>query len=102
MLSYGNLWYLPKCNAINEFVAKLASMYNMVSQDQINAEYTLKSITVFCQLVLQKLECVKTKTIRTNIERRLKLWDDKNICTLLAETRIVQNRLKLRKPRNAE
>ncbi|KAI0986366.1 hypothetical protein GJ496_004914 [Pomphorhynchus laevis] len=85
-----NMMELYKCNASHEFISELASLYQGAVNDIKNIVRYLKMSTVLCQLILQKSKTSKIAINRRNIERRILLWEKKELLSLLQKANFLQ------------
>ncbi|KAI0977820.1 hypothetical protein GJ496_011985 [Pomphorhynchus laevis] len=89
-----NLMIIPKCNGVNEFVGHLTNPVNELVEESPRCKYVLHLLTVFCQLILQKIHSKRTKDCRKAIEKRLDIWNRGSYSELLNEARYLQSLMK--------
>ncbi|KAI0984631.1 hypothetical protein GJ496_000295 [Pomphorhynchus laevis] len=85
---------IPKCNAGKEFVGHLTNLVNELVEKSPRCKYVLHLLTVFCQLILQKIHSKRTKDCRKAIEKRLDIWNRGSYSELLNEARYLQSLMK--------
>ena len=89
-----NIFLIPSVRAGKAFVRELARLYQAYADASTLECIALKAGTVLQCLLLQKLHAKsKSKDHSTHLERRLKLWLDGDISTLLHEGRCIQRHL---------
>ena len=89
-----NIFLIPSGRAGKTFVRELARLYQAYADASTLECIALKAGTVLQCLLLQKPHAKsKSKDHSTHLERRLKLWLDGDISTLLREGRCIQRHL---------
>ena len=101
----GNLFSVPSGNKGNQFVSELARLYRAYAEASALESVALKATTVMIILLLQRPHPrSQTKDHQKCLSRRLSLWLNGDIGTLLSEGRTIQDRLRFNvchsKPRN--
>ena len=91
----GNLFSVPHGNKGNQFVTELARLYRAYAEASALEAVALKATTVMCVLLLQRPHPrSQTKDHQACLSRRLTLWSEGDISTLLSEGRTIQDRLR--------
>ncbi|KAI0988678.1 hypothetical protein GJ496_004380 [Pomphorhynchus laevis] len=86
-----NLMKLPHCKHSNELIRKIAHFLELATSLNTTAPDSIKTLTVFSQLILQKTE-TKKSLVRKTLEHRIKLWKDLDIDNLFHEAQVLQQR----------
>ena len=89
-----NLFKIPQGNAGKSFTAELSRLFSAFATGSALEQIALKAATVLPLLMLQK-PCRSSKTI-VNIKclvKRLELWQDGDLTSILREGRAIQARL---------
>ena len=89
-----NLFELPKGSVGKSFIDELTKLINRWSSKSPDRDVCIKALMVMPTLILQRtsIKC-KSAQIKEHIQRRLKKWINKDIQSLLDETRTLQDRL---------
>ena len=89
-----NLFRVPQGNAGKQFVAELAKLYEAFAAGSALESVALKAAIIMPHLLLQKPhQKSKTKEHITSLKRRLELWKDGDLASLLKEASTAQHRL---------
>ncbi len=89
-----NIFRVPQGNGGKQFVAELARLYGAFAAASALETVALKAAIVMPQLLLQKPhQKSKTKEHITCLKRRLELWKDGDLTSLLNEASTTQYRL---------
>ena len=100
----GNLFSVPRGNCGCSFVKELARLFSAYAEASGLEAIAMKAVTVLCVLLLQRPHPrSKYHEHQSCLKRRLALWVDGDISSLLFEGRSLQNRLTSvvsNKPRN--
>ena len=97
------LFKIPQGNAGKSFTAELSRLFSAFATGSALEQIALKAATVLPLLMLQK-PCRSSKTI-VNIKclvKRLELWKEGDLTSLLREGRAIQARLPKAHPRRSE
>ncbi|KAI0988986.1 hypothetical protein GJ496_007712 [Pomphorhynchus laevis] len=81
---------MPICKAGKQFVDLPTSKYSDLAFKSGNQAIALKDATVISQLILQRIPTRKVSLIRTTLERRLDMWNQKLITELMEEATLLQ------------
>ena len=98
-----NLFKIPQGNAGKSFTAELSRLFSAFATGSALEQIALKAATVLPLLMLQK-PCRSSKT-NVNIKclvKRLELWKEGDLTSLLREGRAIQARLPKAHPRRSE
>ena len=101
----GNLFTVPHGSKGDQFVTELARLYRAYAEASALEAVALKATTVMTVLLLQRPHSrSQTRDHQRCLSRRLALWLNGDIGTLLSEGRTIQDRLRFNtshpKPRN--
>ena len=89
-----NLFRVPPGRAGKQFISELARLFREYANDSMLEGIALKAAMIMPSLLLQRPHRnSKLKENISNLERRLTLWIDGQITTLLSEGKTIQNRL---------
>ena len=90
-----NIFRVPQGNIGKQFVDELARLYAAFADGSALESVSLKAIIVIPHLLLQKPHhSSKTKENIPSVKRRMELWKDGDLGSLLKEALTIQHRLK--------
>ena len=90
-----NIFMPPTGNSTKELIREISKLLNEYNEDTAMAYIAMKALMILPALVLQKPSAKsKSQDHVAALKRRMKLWKDGEIMSLLSEAQVIQKRMK--------